>query len=112
MKGPNSSQYDFKGTSVYQLLQSKNPLQAPISPLLPEQEALAVEPQAVLNQIKEEDSPTSSRIKQMNSKAPNTEPPLQQKTQTILKKISRNLKKRSTPSSKNVSTSNWQVFKY
>ena len=54
-KGPNSSQYDFKGTSVTFNLFSSNPHLPLINPHLPEPEELAeAEHQDVLNLIREE----------------------------------------------------------
>ena len=96
-KGPNSSQYDFKGTSVLQPLFSWNHLPLLINPHLPELEELVVEEQLEdLNLTKEEGSAISFKIKLTNSKVPNTETPWQLKIPITLNKILRNSRKKST----------------
>ena len=72
-KGPNSSQYDFKGTSVTFNLFSSNPHLPLINLHLPGPEELAeVEHQEDLNPIREEDLATNLQIKLTNSKEQST----------------------------------------
>ena len=74
-KGPNSSQYDFKGTTVHLIKYSLNHLPAHTSLLHPVQ----VAPSAAMleqledhNQTKAEAFPTNFKIKPINSKAQDT----------------------------------------
>lgn len=96
-KGPNSSQYDFKGTTVPEPLFSSSLPPAPTSLLPPEQEAPspeAVEPLAAHNPTRVEASQTSSRIKQMSSKVLNIEQLWLPKIQTTLNKTSKNWRRK------------------
>lgn len=103
-KGPNSSQYDFKGTTVCSSLFSKNHPQVLTNPLLREQVALSVARLELEdhNPTKEEAFPISFKTKQMNSRAPNTEPLWLLKIPTTPNKTSKKFKNRSTHSLKNV----------
>jgi hypothetical protein len=72
-KGPNSSQYDFKGTTVHLTKFSLNHLLAHTNPLHPAQVELLAAMQEQLadhNPTKEEAFPTNFRIKLINSRAP------------------------------------------
>lgn len=111
-KGPNSSQYDFKGTSVHSLLLSINLPQVHTSrPHLVQEAQVDLEPLVDLNLTKAEASQTNSLIKPTNSKALNTELPWLLRVPT-LKKISKNSKKKLTSSLKSVSILSLQVCFY
>jgi|LakMenEpi03Aug12_release.lakeMendotaPanAssembly.Ray.scaffolds.fasta_scaffold4581698_1 hypothetical protein len=74
-KGPNSSQYDFKGTTVYLIKYSSNHLPAHTSLLRLVQAELLVAMQEQLadhNQTKAEGFQINCKIKPINSKAPDT----------------------------------------
>jgi hypothetical protein len=103
-KGPNSSQYDFKGTTVSLTLCSKNHLQALTSPPLQEQVALLAAKQVLEdhNLTKDGASQTSFKTRLMSSREPNTELPWLLKIPTILNKTSKKFKKKSTHSSRSV----------
>jgi len=88
-KGPNSSQYDFKGTTVHLSSFRPNRLLLPTSPLLLVRVALVVELQADLSHKKEQASPTNLQTKPTNSRVPSTEMPSLPKTPTTLKKTSK-----------------------
>ena len=103
-KGPNTSQYDFKGTSVPLFSFSSNHHPRPTNPHPPEpEEPVEEEHQEDHNLTREEDSATNSKIKPTNLKAPNTETLSLQKIPTTPNKILRNLKKKSTLFSKSAS---------
>ena len=75
-KGPNTSQYDFKGTSVSSFLYSSNHLPPLTNPRLPVLEEPAEEEhQEDPSPTREEGSATILRIRPMNLKVPSTEMP-------------------------------------
>jgi len=111
-KGPNSSQYDFKGNTVNLSKFSSNHLQAHTNPLHPVQVAPSVAMQEQLvdhNPTKVEVFPTNFRIKQINSRAQDTRNFWLLKIPTTLRKTSKNLRKKSMLCFNNVPIWNFQV---
>ena len=95
-KGPNSSQYDFTGTSVNHSLFSLNHHHLPTSPLPPELEVPVVEEHLEdHNPTREEVSATSLQTKPMNWKVPSTVMLWLPRTATIQRRTSRSWKKKS-----------------
>lgn len=111
-KGPNSSQYDFKGTTVHLTKFSSNHppahtnllLLAQVAPLVAMQEQLADH-----NQTKEEAFPTNFRIKLINSRALDTRNSWLLKIPITLRKTSKNLRKKSMLCFNNVPIWKFQV---